>query len=111
MPRHTIAWKPEVNVTLGRSRARFVGLRYCWHCCTGTGKTLIGHKLVQLLTGNSRREGGWRVLVLTYKNDALDAFLELCKKAPDSPEVARIGRGSAERARAKKLIQEQRVAQ
>eukprot|EP00439_Symbiodinium_sp_Y106_P009193 s3245_g1.t1 len=52
----------------------------------GTGKTFIGYKLLRMLVGKSR------ILVLTYKNDALDGFLEPCRKDLGEHQVARIGR-------------------
>ena len=46
----------------------------------GTGKTYIGVKLVQLLLSSSTLPANSPILVLTYKNHALDEFLVECKK-------------------------------
>ncbi|CAK8999471.1 NFX1-type zinc finger-containing protein 1 [Durusdinium trenchii] len=51
----------------------------------GTGKTFIGCKLLQMFLPNSR------VLVLTYKNHALDDFLQHCLQAGYVDTVARVG--------------------
>eukprot|EP00435_Cladocopium_sp_Y103_P053980 s593_g17.t1 len=51
----------------------------------GTGKTFIGCKLLQMFLPQSR------VLVLTYKNHALDDFLQHCIDAGYVEDVARIG--------------------
>jgi hypothetical protein len=44
----------------------------------GTGKTFIGVKLLQLLLSASTFPQGSPVFVITYKNHALDQFLEKC---------------------------------
>ena len=55
-----------------------MGWSPCPSLLAGTGKTFIGYKLLRMLVGKSR------ILVLTYKNDALDGFLEPCRRAPHS---------------------------
>ncbi|CAJ1404526.1 unnamed protein product [Effrenium voratum] len=56
----------------------------------GTGKTFIGFKLLQLLLPQSR------ALVMTYKNHALDDFLQHCVEAGYTDQLARIGGRSNE---------------
>ena len=58
--------------------------------CPGTGKTFIGFKLLQLLLPQSR------ALVMTYKNHALDDFLQHCVEAGYTDQMARIGGRSNE---------------
>ena len=58
----------------------------------GTGKTFIGVKLVQLLLSLSTKPSG-PILVLTYKNHALDEFLKALINA-GIEDAARVGGGS-----------------
>ena len=58
----------------------------------GTGKTFIGVKLVQLLLSLSSKPSG-PILVLTYKNHALDEFLKALMNVGIT-EVVRVGGGS-----------------
>ena len=58
----------------------------------GTGKTFIGVKLVQLLLSLSSKPNG-PILVLTYKNHALDEFLKAIVDVGIS-NVVRVGGGS-----------------
>ena len=58
----------------------------------GTGKTFIGVKLVQLLLSLSTKPSG-PMLVLTYKNHALDEFLKALISV-GIEDVARVGGGS-----------------
>ena len=60
----------------------------------GTGKTFIGVKLVQMLLSLSTKPSG-PILVLTYKNHALDEFLKALLDA-GIKGVARVGSGSKE---------------
>lgn len=62
----------------------------------GTGKTFIGVKLVQLLLSLSSKPSG-PILVLTYKNHALDEFLKALIEV-GIKNVARVGGGSKEAA-------------
>ena len=60
----------------------------------GTGKTFIGVKLVQLLLSLSTKPSG-PILVLTYKNHALDEFLKALISV-GIEDVVRVGGGSKE---------------
>ena len=52
----------------------------------------MGYKLLQMLVKKSR------VLVLTYKNHALDDFLQHCVEGQYTKTMARVGRNSADSA-------------
>ena len=56
----------------------------------GTGKTYVGVKLVRLLLSVSTRPPG-PIVVLTYKNHALDEFLKQCVGFLGISAVARLG--------------------
>lgn len=57
----------------------------------GTGKTFIGMRVLRLLTSMDTYPANRPVLVLTYKNHALDEFLTDCLEHYDRSEVVRIG--------------------
>ena len=62
----------------------------------GTGKTFIGVKLVQMLLSASNFPKGNPILVLTYKNHALDEFLVDCMNKIGTNNVIRVGGRSLE---------------
>ena len=59
----------------------------------GTGKTYIGVKLIEMLISASSLPKNSQILVLTYKNHALDEFLLACKSFVN---VVRVGGRSEE---------------
>jgi hypothetical protein len=69
----------------------------------GTGKTFLGVKILEVLLSMSSFPAGGQVLVLTYKNHALDEFLLKFSKAVNDgdpqrkvPSVVRVGGRSQE---------------
>ncbi|XP_028399862.1 NFX1-type zinc finger-containing protein 1-like [Dendronephthya gigantea] len=61
----------------------------------GTGKSYLGAKILRLMLsmGIQQRYGG-PILIMTYKNSALDHFLEICLEY--TPKVIRIGKAGNE---------------
>lgn len=55
---------------------------------TGTGKTYIGLRIVEVLLANTSQ---WPILIVCYTNHALDQFLEGILKFCDDNELVRIG--------------------
>ncbi|CAB3986193.1 Hypothetical predicted protein [Paramuricea clavata] len=62
----------------------------------GTGKSFLGTKILRLMLSMEipKRFGG-PILVMTYKNFALDHFLEACLE--HTPNIVRIGRTGSEK--------------
>ena len=82
----------KLSVRHGRKRCNYFCSRRIMQLPAGTGKTFIGYKLLEMLMKKSR------VLVLTYKNHALDDFLQHCVEGQYTDQMARIGRNSTDSA-------------
>lgn len=58
----------------------------------GTGKTFIGVKALQLLLSlESIAESSKPIIVMAYRNRALDHFLHMCTEFCDVSDIVRVG--------------------
>lgn len=60
----------------------------------GTGKSFVGVSLVHLLLSMDVPKTFGPIFVVTYKNDAVDHFLEGCLDLSSKPRIVRVGKSS-----------------
>ena len=57
----------------------------------GTGKTYVGVKLMQLFLSLSSLPKDKPILIMAFRNRALDQFLKMCLEFCDQKDVIRVG--------------------